>query len=143
MTQPDEHVLAAYVDGFDLESVASAIRRTLERFAVSNSWPSSAVRLVDQRSPFDPAEPDFLPQWDLGINLGLDHIPRTPDWFAGVASLIGMMQQLASETGREFVLFLCFTNQPWRQEHLLLLDAAPVDHEWLRKAILRLVETRI
>jgi hypothetical protein len=134
----DEHVLAAYTDGSDLDTVAPALRAAFDRFAASGSWPSDQVLVVDQRQPRDSAEPEFLPQWDLGLNLGLDHRPRSPDWFAGVEAVVGLLRQLAADTGREFVLLLCFRSEPWRQEHLVFVGPGPVDLPWLRVAIDRL-----
>jgi hypothetical protein len=134
----DEHVLAAYADGSDLDDVAPALRAAFERFAGSGAWPSPQVLAVDQRQPPDPAEPEFLPQWDLGLNLGLDHRPRFPAWFAVVEALVGVLRQLAADTGREFVLFLCFQSEGWRQEHLAFVGPGPVDLPWLREAIERL-----
>lgn len=133
----DEHVLAAYADGSDLDDVAVTLRAAFARFAGSGAWPSPQVLVVDQRSPPDPAEPEFLPQWDLGLNLGLDHQRRSPGWFAGVESLVETLRQLASETGREFALFLCFRSEGWRQEHLAFVGPGPVDLPWLRAAVER------
>ena len=138
----DEHVLAAYVDGSDLDDVAPALRAAFARFAGSGVWPSPQVLVVDQRQPPDPAEPESLPQWDMGLNLGLDHLPQSPGWFAGVEALVGVLRSLAAETGREFVLFLCFRSEPWRQEHLAFVGPGPVDLPWLRAAIERLTAGR-
>jgi hypothetical protein len=138
----DEHVLAAYADGFDLGDVAPVLRAAFERFAGSGAWPSPQVLVVDQRQPPDPAEPDFLPPWDLGLILGLDHRPRSSGWLAGVESLAGLLRQLAADTGREFVLFVCFRSEPWRQEHLAFVGPGPVDLPWLRAAIERLTAGR-
>jgi hypothetical protein len=139
MTLTDEHVLAAYVDGSDLDSVAPALNAAFSRFAASGAWPSKQVLVVDQRQPPDAAEPGFLPDWDLGLNLGLDDLPRAGDWFAGVESLVRLLQQLAADTGREFVMFMCYLSQPWRQEHLTFVGSEPVDLAWLRGAIERLL----
>jgi len=98
--------------------------------------------VVDQRHPPDPTRPDFLPQWDLGLNLGLDHLPQTQRWFDGVESPVGLLRQLAAQTGHEVALFLCFRSEPWRQEELVSVGAGPVDLAWLRGAIERLT-TRI
>jgi hypothetical protein len=138
----DEHVLAAYVDGSDLDDVAPTLRAAFERFAGSGAWPSPQVLVVDQRQPPDSAGPEFLPQWDLGLNLGLDHRPQSPGSFAGVESLVGLLRQLAAETGREFVLSVCFRSEPWRQEHLTFVGPGPVDLPWLRAAIERLTACR-
>jgi hypothetical protein len=134
----DEHVLAAYVDGSDLDAVAPALRAAFGQFADSGSWPSEQVLVVDQRQPADPEEPDFLPQWDLGLNLELDQARSAPNWFAGVEALVALLRQLAAETGREFVMFLCFRSQPWRQEYLTFVGPGPVDLAWLCGTIERL-----
>ena len=138
MSLTDEHVLAAYVDGSDLDAVAPVLRAAFTRYASSSSWLLGPVVVVDQRRPPDPAFPDALPDWDLGVNLGLDKLPQTPGWFVGVESLVGLLRQLAQETGRDFVLFMCFQSQLWRQEHLTFVGADAVDLPWLRGAIERL-----
>jgi hypothetical protein len=138
----DEYVLAAYVDGFDLDDVAPALRTAFEEFAEAGAWPSNQVQVVDRREPADPTHPDFLPQWDLGLNLGLDHQSRSPNWFAGAESLVTLLRKLAASTGREFVLLLCFRSEPWRQEHLTFVGPGPVDMPWLRDAIGRLIGRR-
>jgi hypothetical protein len=138
----DEHVLVAYADGADLDDVAPTLRATFARFAGSGAWPSGELQLVDLRQPIDPAEPEFLPKWDLGLNLGLDHRPGSPNWFAAVESLVAVLRQLAADTGREFVLFVCFRSEPWRQEHLAFVGPGLVDLAWLREAINRLTVRR-
>ncbi|MBO0697611.1 MAG: hypothetical protein J2P46_04395 [Zavarzinella sp.] len=135
----DEYVLAAYVDGSDLDDVAQTLRAAFKEFADAETWPADQVLVVDRREPADPTTPDFLPQWDLGLNLGLDHQSRSPDWFTGVDSLVNLLRNLAASSGREFVLFLCFRSQPWRQEHLTFVGAGPVNLPWLRRAIERLI----
>jgi hypothetical protein len=130
-------VLAAYADGSDLDDVAPTLRAAFERFAGSGAWSSPQVLVVDQRQPPDPAEPEFLPHSDLGLNLGLDHLPTTVGWFAGVEALVGALRQLAADTGREFVLFLCSRSEPWRQEHLVFVGSGTVDLPWLREAFRR------
>ncbi|HVT29210.1 MAG TPA: hypothetical protein VHE81_14435 [Lacipirellulaceae bacterium] len=138
MSLTDEHVLAAYVDGSDLETVAPTLRAAFDRFAVSGTWTSGQVLIVDQQQPPDAEELDFLPQWDLGLNLGLDHLTRSTDWFPAIESLVALLQNLSGETGREFALFLCFRSAPWRQEHLAFIGSGPFDPSWLCEAIQRL-----
>jgi hypothetical protein len=135
----DEYVLAAYVDGSDLDDVAPVLRAAFTRFAASGSWTSPQVLVVDQRQSPDLAEPRFLPQWDLGLNLGLDHHSRSSAWFAGIDALVTLLRSLADETGREFVLFLCFRSVAWRQEHLTFVDSRPVDLVRLRGFIEKLL----
>lgn len=134
----DECVLVAYADGSDLDAIAPALRAAFARFADSGLWPSDRVLVVDQRQPPEPGEPKFLPQWDLGLNLGLDHLPRSLEGFVGVEALVGLLRQLAADTGREFVLFLCFQSAEWRQEHLAFVGPGPVDMTRLRAAVERL-----
>jgi hypothetical protein len=81
-----------------------------------------------------------LPEWDLGLNLGLDHRVGLPSWFAGVEAVVGFLRRLAAETGRQFVLFLCFRSEPWRQEHLDFIGPGPLDLRWLQDAIERLCD---
>ena len=138
----DEHVLAAYADGSDLDAVAATLRAAFAWFADSGAWPSPQVLVVDQRQPPDRAVPEFLPQWDLGLNLGLDPRLGSAVWHAGVEALVGLLRQLAADTGREFVLFLCFRSEPWRQEHLAFVGPGPVDLPWLGGAIQRLTAHR-
>jgi hypothetical protein len=133
----DDYVLAAYADGSDLEGVAPILRERFEQFTASGQWPGGQVKVVDHRHPLDPDAPDYLPQWDLGLNVGLDHV-GSPGWFAGVEALVGLLRELQAETGREFVLFLCFRSEPWRQEHLAFVGPGAVDLSWLRGAIERL-----
>jgi len=65
-----------------------------------------------------------------------------PDWFAGVESLVKRLQDLNTETGREFVLLLCFASKPELQEHLTFVGSDQVDLPWLRQAIEHLCKPR-
>lgn len=132
---PDEHVLAAYVVGNDLADVAPVLRERFQQYVSEGHWLPEAIVFVDQVHDPDPTFPDWPPDWDLGVNLGLDHLPRTPSWFVGVESLVGMLRRLAAETGREFILFMCFGSEPWRQIDLLSVGRGPVDVEWLKELI--------
>jgi hypothetical protein len=138
----DELVLAAYAVGNDLEGVAHLLREQFKQYVAEPHWPSGATVFVDQVHDPDPAFPDWPADWDLGVNVGLDHLPRSPDWFAGVESLVGMLRRLAADTGREFVLFLCFRSEPWRQEDLVSVGPGPVDLAWLKEAIERRTSRR-
>lgn len=138
MPLTDEFVLAAYVDGSDLESVAAALKKGFSCFLESGAWQSDSVLLVDQKQPDEEAESGFLPQWDLGVNLGLDHMRNAPRWFDGVEALVTMLHGLSAETGRTFVMFLCFQSEPWRQEHLAFIGSDADDTSYLREFIARL-----
>lgn len=136
----DEHVLAAYAEGNDLEAFAPTLREAFAQFAASRRWPTDQVLVVDSRKEPDPNEPEFLPDWDLGLNLGLDHISHDSEWFAGVEAVVTRLRKLSADTDCDFVLFLCFRSQMWRQEHLVYVSSGPVDLEWLRGALERLIK---
>ena len=139
MPMTDENVLAAYADGSDLDAVAARLRAAFIQFVDSGLWQSDQACFVDLRQSLDATAPEFLPQWDLGLNLGLDHLSRSPDWLRGLKSLVGLLQQLHAELDREFVIFLCFRSEPWRQEHLAFVGSGEVDLTYLCEAIERMV----
>jgi hypothetical protein len=138
-TTTDERLLLAYVEESDLHAVAALLRKRFGDFITARKWATSEVVFVDQVQPADPDHPDFLPQWDLGLNLGLDHIPSCPTWFGDIEALARFLRELAGETGCEFVLVLAFRSQPWRQEHLAFVSGNEVDLVGLRQIIERLV----
>jgi hypothetical protein len=138
MSLTDEHVLAAYVEGNDLHAVASTLREGFRQFIEFGRWPTDQVLAVDRQHSPDPDAPGCLPQWDLGLNLGLDHLNRSPDWFSSVEALVEHLERLHAETGEEFVLFLCFQSRPWLQEHLTFIGGGAVKLPRLKGAIERL-----
>jgi hypothetical protein len=119
--------------------VAPALRSRIREFISGREWATGHVLFVDQIHDLDPEFPDCLPDWDLGINLGLDHIRRCPGWFADIRALIEHLSGLRAETGRIFVLFLAYRSRPWLQEHLVSVDNETVDFRRLQEAIERLV----
>ena len=137
----DQHVLVAYVDGSDLHDVASLLRSEFQQFIESQHWRTNQVVFVDQVHDPDPDFPDFLPDWDLGINLGLDHILRADGWFGDVEALIRFLERLHAVAGRDFVVFMAFRSRIWLQEHLCFVEGKPIDLNWLREAIERLVSS--
>jgi hypothetical protein len=134
----NEHELAAYVDGFNLEEAAPRLREGLAQFVASGCWSNPRALVVDRREPPETAEPGFFPQWDLGLNLGLDHIATTPNWSDGLQALVAALQALHRETGKEFVLFVCFRSNPERQEHVAFVDGRPVKLSSIKGMIERL-----
>jgi hypothetical protein len=134
----DEHVLVAYVDGNDFHEVAPILRSHFQDFIAKRQWCTDQVTFVDQVHDPDPAFPDWLPDWDLGINLGLDHVPQMGEWFVDIETLVQFMEGLHAESGRDFVLFLAYRSRPWLQEHLYFINGEEVDLHWLREAIERI-----
>jgi hypothetical protein len=139
----DEYVLAAYVEGSDLKEVASLVRSRLTKFIADHRWSTDQLLFVDQvEELLESTDEDFLPAWDLGINLGLDHHSTDANWFVDVEALVRMLQSLHIESGRDFVLFLCFRSRPWLQEHLDFIGSRPVDLKWLKDAMQRLMASK-
>ncbi|VTU01166.1 Uncharacterized protein OS=Ralstonia metallidurans (strain CH34 / ATCC 43123 / DSM 2839) GN=Rmet_6154 PE=4 SV=1 [Gemmataceae bacterium] len=134
----DEYVLAAYADGSDLHDVAPALREAFGHFLASGWSAGTHAVLVDSQFPPDPSFPDYLPQWDLGLSLGLDQAISSPERLGEVDSLVSFLRDLSRRTGREFVLFMCFRSHPELQEHLCFVGDNEIDLGWLRDAILRL-----
>jgi hypothetical protein len=101
------HTLYAYVAGNDIHEVAIGVRRELEAFVGSVRW-TRPTWVVDHVHPRTPAmSPDDLPDWDLGLNHELPACGSTADgWFADIAQIVVKRNELAAETGREFVLGL-------------------------------------
>lgn len=79
-----------------------------------------------------------MPDWDMGLNLGLDHVRESPNWFSGVESLVGLLEHLNSEMSLSFELFVCYRSPAWLQEHLAFVSAKPTNLNWLKNAIERL-----
>jgi len=134
----DEHVLCAYADGSDLHDAAPLLRSRLGALLAGRRWATDQVVLVDQMHAPDPEHPDCLPDWDLGVNIGLDHIRRSAAWFADVEALVECLVALHEESARDFAVFLAFRSRTWLQEHLAFIGGKPVDLPWLRKVIEKL-----
>jgi hypothetical protein len=136
---PDENVLAAYTIGNDLKDVAPILHERFQQFVAEKHWPSSAL-FVDQVHAPDPAFPDWPPDWDMGLNLGLDEVGNSARRSVAVKHLVDFLANLHDESGREFVLFMCSRSKPWLQEELLTVGAEPADVAWLDDAIARLTK---
>ncbi|MCI0660258.1 MAG: hypothetical protein L0220_04220, partial [Acidobacteria bacterium] len=134
----DERVLCAYVEGSDLHEVAPLLRSKLQTFIAGRPWATDQALFVDQIYDPDPELPDCLPDWDFGVNLGLDHIRQDEGWFDDIEALVKFLVGLHEESGRDFVLFLAYRSRPWLQEHLTFIDSNPVDLAWLKEIILTL-----
>jgi len=137
----DEHVLCAYVDGSDQHDVSPLIRSRLQRFIADRRWTTGQILFVDQILDPDPDFPDFLPEWDLGVNLGLDHVQLNEEWFDDIEALVECLAGLHTETERDFELFIAYRSRPWLQEHLTFIDGKSVDLAWLKEVISMLAKS--
>jgi len=87
-----------YVDGADLEEVEGPLLKEFQRFA--QEWNVGTVKVINDRFPRTPdLGTDDLPDWNLGINIESQSIPRTK-----TEELLKFLSQLSSESGREFVV---------------------------------------
>ena len=82
--------LFIYVDGFDLENIASLLVERFEKFAAV--WGIPMTRVVNEKM-------EATPDWNLGLNVELEEIPR-----GKVEELVTFLCSLAKETSREFVV---------------------------------------
>lgn len=130
----DSAVILAYADGSDLHDIAPSLRDQLQRLVNEQQWNTLGVKVVELRGEPDPAFPDCLPDWDLGINLGIDH----PGWFTDVEQLVRSLWRLNKTLGRDFVVCLLLRDVSERQEHLCFIGDSEPDVTWLRAAIQRL-----
>src|SRR5262249_49830278 len=114
----DEYVLCAYVEGNDLQKVAPLLRAQIQTFIAARRWATDQALFVDQIHDPDPKFPEWLPDWDLGVNLRLDHIRQNDGWFDDIKALVEYLTSLRAESERDFVLFIAYRSRPWLQEHL-------------------------
>jgi hypothetical protein len=90
--------LFAYLEGYDNAGVAATMGTTLDAFAESHR--ASGIKFVNDRdSPSPQLRAGDLPRWDLGLNFPAA-VLNQPTF----DHLLRLLQNLASSTGREFVL---------------------------------------
>jgi hypothetical protein len=67
-----KHTLYAYVDGADLEDVATQLEARFTEFVASRQWIAGVASVINQRHGRDTCtQPGDLPLWDLGLTLQL------------------------------------------------------------------------
>ncbi len=60
--------LFVYVDGYDLDDVEKPLLKAFEAFV--RIWPAPSARVInDKFEPEADDQPDWLPEWNLGLNL--------------------------------------------------------------------------
>lgn len=99
------HTLYAYVDGSDLEDVASALENRLLAFVHSREWGGDLWVVNQRRGREERSRPEDLEPWDLGLNFALpDPGIEETRWFADVEVIAQFLSRLHTEFGRDFVL---------------------------------------
>jgi hypothetical protein len=87
-----------YVDGSDLEQVEAVLLRAFEDFTAS--WGVESVKLInDKHNRTSDLGPDDLPDWNLGLNVEVDSLPREK-----IETLMRFLSKIAAKTDREFVI---------------------------------------
>lgn len=101
-----KHILYVYVDGRDLEGVASKLEPAIDDLLWRRTWIMPRPTLVNQKhAPEAAAGPGDLPGWDLGINLDVPDIGKEPDdWLDDVEFLVIAFWDLRKRFGQDFVL---------------------------------------
>jgi hypothetical protein len=79
------------------------------------------------------ADPEFLPTWELGLNMDLpERSQRHPRWFEDVQAVVSFLGELHQETGRVFVIGLG-DNETGFDEDCMFVTTAHPDGEDLRQ----------
>ena len=129
------NILYAYIDGYDLDDVATVLESDITSFLQMLAWPCGDAWLVSDREYASGPEAD-LPRWDLGMNFEL---PLTREelvpHFTKIEDLAVFFHAESGKTGREFVLGVCdtVTGDTWE---FALVGPEPVNIERIRRALL-------
>jgi hypothetical protein len=105
------HTLYTYVDGADLEDVATMLEARFTEFVASRRWVAGVASVVNQRHGQDACpQPGDLPLWDLGVTLQLpDPGAESPGWFADIEAVAQFLGTLHRESGRDFIIGIADT----------------------------------
>jgi hypothetical protein len=106
-----KHTLYAYVDGADLEDVATQLEARFTEFVASRQWIAGVASVINQRHGRDTCtQPGDLPLWDLGLTLQLpDPGTEPPGWFTDVEAVALFLGTLHCECGRDFIVGIADT----------------------------------
>jgi hypothetical protein len=131
MNQP-VHTFYAFVDGFDLDGVATQIAGELERLVLEDGWHWREPAVVNERYARTPdLGPDDLPTWELGLTFPLPDPESRSDWLADVERVALFLTDLHRQTGRDFVLGI-WDSERRISEDLFFVDSDGPDLEELR-----------
>jgi hypothetical protein len=114
----DEKILN--VDGFAPLDLADSLRNRAQLFIASRQWSTTEVFYGDQAE--DTEEGTDL-GWSFCFNLGLDHIRGSKGkWRDDIGALVGHLQEIFAETGREILIEVRYRSKPWHSEHIAYVD---------------------
>jgi hypothetical protein len=129
------HTLYAYVDGYDLESVASALENRLHAFVHSREWVGDVWVVNHVGSREERRRPEDLESWDLGLNFALpDPGFEESRWFADVEVIVQFLSKLHAEFGRDFVLGIADQGSGVAED-LFFIETPDPDLKMLRSII--------
>ncbi len=132
---PRQH-LYAYIDGADIEDVASRLEERFAAFVGSRRWISGRATVVNQKYGEETcSQPGDFPLWDLGLNLEIPDIgTEPPGWFADVEAIAEFLGRLFTETGRTFVIGVADAGTGHTCEDMFYVSSASPDIGKLRAA---------
>jgi hypothetical protein len=94
----DMLALYAYVEGSDIADIEIDLFSRFSAFVAG--WGVGTAHVVNVKRPRSPNLRDGdLPDWDLGLNFTVDHLPREK-----IQELVRFLSKSAKDTGREFVI---------------------------------------
>jgi len=128
--------LYAYVDGADIEDIATRLEKRFAAFVGTHRWISGRARVVNQKHGEETcSQPIDIPLWHLGLNLEIPDIgAEPPGWFADVEAIAEFLGRLFTETGRTFVIGVAAAGTGHTCEDLFYVSSATPDIGKLRTA---------
>ena len=121
-----KHTLYAYVEGFDLASVAEPVMKRLSGLVDARDWISGEACAVNQKRDDG---------WELGMNLELPDPYAEPDgWFSDIEEVAIVCSDLARAHGLTFMIGI--SDQSTKVgEDLFQIDGGMIDIEKLQSII--------
>lgn len=100
------HTLYVFVEGADLEAVATRLDSEFQSFVSSGEFRWCRPVAVNRKFGRTPEmRSEDLPQWELGVTMDLPEPGHEPKgWFADVERTVLLAARLHAETGRDFVV---------------------------------------
>jgi len=112
------NLLYVYVDGSDLVDVEGKLLKAFDEFL--RCWKMESARVINDKYERTPdLRPEDLPDWNLGLNLEFDSLPKDK-----LGELVRFLAELASGTGREFVIG-CWNSETKIAEDWLFVGENP------------------
>ena len=126
-----KHTLYAYVEGYDLDSVAAAITDRLSALVNERDWISGEAWVVNQKR----CELTSDGEWELGMNLDLPDPHQEPEgWFSDIEEVAIACNELSATLKRSFVLGIADQSTKVAED-LFFLDGGAIDIESLKAIV--------